>query len=179
MFTPEELTAMRRRERMHAKIERARLAVKAGTQLPDGIVALGGTLTEEEEQLLAKRAEQEIDAEEEEEYGKHIPGLIYLGKGPRDDQRQEQTPTADADVEPIDEATIARDVRDMEWLHVSPVEIFFLAGMLGVLEVRDEQVRVCAAENGRCWRANMRNHRTILSHYKPSTHNFYTLTLQR
>ena len=139
VYTPEELTAMRRRERMHAKIERARLAVKAGTQLPDGIVALGGTLTAEEEQLLAKRAEQEIDAEEEEEYGKHIPGLIHLGKAAEGEKTTQVTSSDDA--APIDEHAIAQETSDMEWLHVSPVEIFFLAGMLGVLEIRDQQVR--------------------------------------
>lgn len=137
VFTPEELTAMRRKERMHAKIERARLAVKAGTQLPDGIVALGGTLTEEEERILARRAEKEVQDEEQEEegeYGKHIPGLIYLGKGSREeDEKKGEVEKKTEVVQEEGEITI----EEMEWLHVSPVEVFFLTGMLGVLEIRD------------------------------------------
>lgn len=156
VFTPEELTAMRRRERMHAKIERARLAVRAGTQLPDGIVALGGTLTEDEERLLAKRAEQEVEDEgdddgEEEEYGKHIPGLIYLGKGGNDEKDKGDGASAVGDdasssLPPLDHDAIAASIQDMEWLHVSPSEVFFLAGMLGVLEVRELDGRALAIE---------------------------------
>ncbi|CAO1637160.1 unnamed protein product [Sympodiomycopsis kandeliae] len=140
VYTPEELTALRRKERLQAKIERARLAVKAGTQLPDGIVALGGTLTEEEERVLARKAEKEVKEEEEEEeeegeYGKHIPGLIYLGKGNNDGKDEPGKSGGAGEVVEIDEREIS--IEEMEWLHVSPVEIFFLTGMLGVLEVRD------------------------------------------
>lgn len=132
---------------MHAKIERARLAVKAGTQLPDGIVALGGTLTEEEEKILARRAEREVDDEDkgagqsavEEEYGKHIPGLIYLA--PKQDQGDgKDLALTEEDVARIRQEEEAIEVVDVEWLHLSGFEVFFLAGMLGVLEVRNEQV---------------------------------------
>ncbi|CAO1631629.1 unnamed protein product [Parajaminaea phylloscopi] len=144
-YTPEELTAARRSQRMHAKIERARLAVRAGQQLPDGIVALGGTLTADEEQAIAKRAAQEVEDEDqdaskegevEEEYGKHIPGLIYLA--PKADDNVERVLTAEEQaVLEEEEANIC--VEDMEWLHLSGFEVLFLAGMLGVLEVRDQQ----------------------------------------
>lgn len=152
VFTPEELTASRRRERMHAKIERARLAVKAGQQLPDGIVALGGTLTEEEEKIIAKRAAEELDDEEasgakgvqEEEYGKHIPGLIYLGPK-KDDEAGLQLQFTEEELRKMEEEERNVKVTDMEWLHLSRHEAFFLAGMLGVLEVRDQEVSRHAA----------------------------------
>ena len=146
VFTSEELTASRRRERMHAKIERARLAVKAGQQLPDGIVALGGTLTEEEEKILAKKAEKEVeeegdeDGEEggvEEAYGKHIPGLIYLG--PKKEEGGEKQMSKE-EMERLKKEEEDIVVEEMEWLQFSGIEVFFLAGMLGVLEVRDQQV---------------------------------------
>ncbi len=41
-MTAEQLTQQRREERKALKIERARAAVRAGQQLPDGILALGG-----------------------------------------------------------------------------------------------------------------------------------------
>lgn len=129
---------------MAAKIERARLAVRAGQQLPDGIVALGGTLTEEEEKLIASRAAKEVDDEDdqnkdqvEEEYGKHIPGLIYLA--PKQDENVEKklTPEEQRELELAEENIC---VEDVEWLHLSSFEVFFLAGMMGVLEVRDQEV---------------------------------------
>lgn len=137
---------------MHAKIERARLAVKAGQQLPDGIVALGGTLTEEEEKIIAKRAAEELDDEEasgakgvqEEEYGKHIPGLIYLGPK-KDDEAGLQTQFTEEELRKMEEEERNVKVTDMEWLHLSRHEAFFLAGMLGVLEVRDQEVSRDAA----------------------------------
>lgn len=137
---------------MHAKIERARLAVKAGQQLPDGIVALGGTLTEEEEKIIAKRAAEELDDEEasgakciqEEEYGKHIPGLIYLGPK-KDDEAGLQTQFTEEELRKMEEEERNVKVMDMEWLHLSRHEAFFLAGMLGVLVVRDQEVSRDAA----------------------------------
>lgn len=148
-YTPEELIAARRKERLHAKIERARLAVKAGQQLPDGIVALGGTLSLEEEKILAARAEKEMQEEGddgkevEEEYGKHIPGLIYLGPKKDEEVQRDLTPQEKKRLEE-EEANI--EIEDMEYLHLSPYEVFFLAGMLGVLDVRTQQVRRRATE---------------------------------
>ena len=45
-MTAEQLTQQRREERKALKIERARAAVRAGQQLPDGILALGGEVTD-------------------------------------------------------------------------------------------------------------------------------------
>lgn len=127
---------------MHAKIERARLAVRAGQQLPDGIVALGGTLTEGEEKLIARRAAKEIDYEDqnqlgqiEQEYGKHIPGLIYLG--PKQDEKAERQLSPEERMR-LEEEESNIYVEDKEWLHLSSFEVFFLVGMLGVLEVHDQ-----------------------------------------
>lgn len=141
VFTPEELTALRRKERKSAKIERARLAVRAGQQLADGIVALGGELTEDDEKAIEKAAESELKEEEKDEsaYGKHIPGLIYLKP-----QEKERVIAGEDKVEvPLlegDEGEEYIDVADMERLQLSSYETLFLAGMMGVLQVVDEEV---------------------------------------
>ena len=142
VFTPEELTALRRRERKAAKIERARLAVRAGQQLPDGIVALGGQLSEHDEQAIERAAESEVREEEKDEsaYGKHIPGLIYLKP-----QEKAHVEAGRGSIEAPGEASYGEDefvdVADMERLQLSSYETLFLAGMLGVLQVVDEEVR--------------------------------------
>lgn len=146
MYTPEELTALRRKERKAAKIERARLAVRAGQQLADGIVALGGSLTEEEERVIERAAESELREEDKDEsaYGKHIPGLIYLKP-----QEQEKVEVIDPSIginaaengqEVEDTLDDFVDVADMERLQLTGYETLFLAGMLGALEVIDEEV---------------------------------------
>jgi tRNA-splicing endonuclease subunit Sen2 len=125
------------------------LAVKAGQQLADGIVALGGELTDEDEKAIERRAENELEEEEEKDesaYGKHIPGLIYL-------KPQEKEQVVDAEMKGGNGATIEVsaaatesdedeyiDVADMERLQLSSYETLFLAGMLGVLEVVDDEV---------------------------------------
>jgi tRNA-splicing endonuclease subunit Sen2 len=141
VYTPEELTALRRKERKAAKIERARLAVRAGQQLADGIIALGGELTEVEERAIEKAAESELKEEDKDEsaYGKHIPGLIYL-KPQEEEQQKLQDVTGEAPIEEDDEYI---DVADMERLQLSGYETLYLAGMLGALEVVDEEVGMC------------------------------------
>lgn len=73
-MTAEQLTAARREERKALKIERARAAVRAGTQLPDGILALGGDITEADrapgashDRLMAdieRQVEEQLDDED-------------------------------------------------------------------------------------------------------------------
>lgn len=181
VYTPEELTALRRKERKAAKIARARLAVRAGQQLADGITALGGTLTEEEERELEILAEREMAQEddaaggEESGYGKHIPGLIYLK--PQEGLAKTVTPEApmvseagmpgalqDAEDE---EAPI--EVEDMESLQLSPFEVLFLSAMLGVLEVRDSEVSRSAVSHPPAYMLIRLHYRTSLSLSNPST----------
>lgn len=144
IFTPEELTALRRKERKAAKIERAKLAVRAGQQLADGITALGGELTKEEEEAIARDVQHELDegsnasGAKESSYGKHIPGLIYL----KPTQEEAPQPTHDAHA-PKEDSTHDEDyidVQDMETLQLSGYETLFLAGMLGILDIVDEKV---------------------------------------
>ncbi|PWN43229.1 hypothetical protein IE81DRAFT_322728 [Ceraceosorus guamensis] len=156
--TPEELTAQRRRERKAAKIARARLAVRAGTQLPDGIVALGGELNSEDERVLERIAERELDREDvegpqdeleaEEEYGKHIPGLIYLRPKDEEDRSEQRDAPSNGEGsqalhtgEHVEEHGEEEwiEVQDMEVLQLNVYEVFFLAGMLDVIEVSDER----------------------------------------
>ncbi|KAJ9478838.1 tRNA-splicing endonuclease subunit SEN2 [Pseudozyma hubeiensis] len=73
-MTAEQLTHQRREERKALKIERARAAVRAGQQLPDGILALGGDITEEDrapgashDRLMAdikRQVEEQLDGED-------------------------------------------------------------------------------------------------------------------
>lgn len=122
------------------------MAVRAGQQLADGIVALGGSLTEEEERVIERAAESELREEDKDEsaYGKHIPGLIYLKP-----QEQEKVEVIDSSIginaaengqEVEDTLDDFVDVADMERLQLTGYETLFLAGMLGALEVIDEEV---------------------------------------
>lgn len=113
------------------------MAVKAGQQLPDGIVALGGVLTSDEERAIERAAERELKEEEKDEsaYGQYIPGLIYLKPA----EKEEAEANGLVQSIQIDEEEYI-DVADMERLQLSTYETFFLAGMLGVLEVIDEEV---------------------------------------
>ncbi|KAI3485458.1 hypothetical protein L1887_51201 [Cichorium endivia] len=73
-MTAEQLTQQRREERKALKIERARAAVRAGQQLPDGILALGGEVTEADrapgashDRLMAdieRQVEEQLDDED-------------------------------------------------------------------------------------------------------------------
>ncbi|KAJ1031504.1 hypothetical protein NDA13_001895 [Ustilago tritici] len=73
-LTAEQLTQQRREERKALKIERARAAVRAGQQLPDGILALGGEITDQDrasgashDRLMAdieRQVEKQLDDED-------------------------------------------------------------------------------------------------------------------
>ncbi|SNX83469.1 related to tRNA splicing endonuclease beta subunit [Melanopsichium pennsylvanicum] len=73
-LTAEQLTQQRREERKALKIERARAAVRAGQQLPDGILALGGEITDADrapgashDRLMAdieRQVEEQLDVED-------------------------------------------------------------------------------------------------------------------
>ncbi|CBQ71143.1 related to tRNA splicing endonuclease beta subunit [Sporisorium reilianum SRZ2] len=72
-MTAEQLTQQRREERKALKIERARAAVRAGQQLPDGILALGGEITEADRapgashDLLMADIERQVEAQLDDE----------------------------------------------------------------------------------------------------------------
>ncbi|KAE8206987.1 hypothetical protein CF327_g7441 [Tilletia walkeri] len=177
-LTPEEMTAWRRRERMEAKIERAKLAVKAGTMLKDGIVALGGSLEDEEddddddpeagtrETIGEAGLEGTSDNKPEEGYRTFVPGLIHLrpsakGKGKVADDvirqamqagpQRNNPAVSQASLEDIapdeEEDEDDFDLLELERMQLSLQETFFLAGMLGVLDVRDEQDRLLDVED--------------------------------
>ncbi|UZJ56370.1 hypothetical protein CBS101457_005690 [Exobasidium rhododendri] len=184
VFTPEELTALRRKERKAAKIERARLAVRAGQQLADGIVALGGELNQEDEKAIERAAESELKREEEKDesaYGKHIPGLIYLKPQEKEQvvaggstaiklpvlQREDEEDAEEEEEEYI-------DVADMERLQLSSYETLFLAGMIGVLLVVDEEDNVLSLEH--LYALLMA---TVLPHSALPSSPFSTLSEQR
>ncbi|PWN38225.1 uncharacterized protein FA14DRAFT_119851 [Meira miltonrushii] len=142
IYTAEELTALRRKERRAAKIERARLAVRAGQQLPDGIIALGGELNEDDEKAIQQDVQRDLDAStsqghDESQYGKHIPGLIYL-KPKEAEESAQAADQKEKNDEAIGDDDDFEDVEDMEALQLSFHEVFFLAGMLGILDVVDE-----------------------------------------
>jgi len=136
--------------------------VRAGTQLADGIVALGGELTAEDEKALEEIAERELVQEDEagagatteqteSGYGKHIPGLIYLIPQ-REAQATEQAPRVSAAGEEgaLEDEEEEVQIEEVEVLQLSSFEVLFLAGMLGVLEVDDEHVSSCARLRARC-----------------------------
>lgn len=132
-YTPEELTALRRKERQAAKIERARLAVRAGTQLPDGIVALGGEL--EEDLPSSLQGLESNEAQIGDTYGEHIPGLIYFKPAAKP-----RRPIGGEPQEPDEEDIMDVEVEQLERFVLSREETFFLAGMMDCLEVRDQNV---------------------------------------
>ncbi|KDN42597.1 hypothetical protein K437DRAFT_237610 [Tilletiaria anomala UBC 951] len=215
-LTAEELTAIRRRERQVAKIERAKAAVRAGTQLPDGIIALGGSLDADElEEIMRKVQVHDAapagvvdggggsdvaagagETEDDGYRGQHVPGLIYFrqpaSKGPAQAQVQQEPcaregdkPTTAKANDPVSasspgassataddaamsssqtskqhdlakqdrtkqgavvqeeevgaEESINVDVDEVEFVQLSMVEAFFLAAMLGVLQVKDQE----------------------------------------
>lgn len=130
--------------------------MRAGQQLADGIIALGGELTEEEERAIEKAAESELKEEDKDEsaYGKHIPGLIYLK--PKEEEQASaggDGTGGDSTVQAIpgDDDDDFVDVQDMETLQLSGYETLFLAGMLGALEVVDEEVSAKTIERDRLY----------------------------
>lgn len=87
-LTAEQLTQQRREERKALKIERARAAVRAGQQLPDGITALGGEVTDQDrlpgashDRLMAdiERQVEEQLADEDGVLRKSRPSTLWTG----------------------------------------------------------------------------------------------------
>ncbi len=164
LITAEELTAIRRKERQAAKIERAKAAVRAGTQLPDGILALGAELDGDEElqELLRKATRmglKEGDEAADEEYRAHVPGLIYFREPALEKAKQfkaeaptqstfttepekQQADAAAAEKEEDEEEPIEIELEEVEHVQLTMPEVFFLAGMLGVLRLVDEEVSI-------------------------------------
>jgi hypothetical protein len=132
LLTAEELTAIRRKERLAAKIERAKAAVRAGTQLPDGIIALGAEVEDDEElKGILEKADQE-DA-----YRTHVPGLIYF-REPALSKEEKVVVEEKAEEVQLDEEPIEIELEEVEYVQLSMVEALFLSAMLGVLEVCEE-----------------------------------------
>lgn len=127
-LTAEQMTQKRREERKMLKIERARAAVRAGIQLPDGIKALGGELSDSDSpdhvQWRGDEKAPEVKAGEARVKGlKHFSEELKL--------RSYSIPTDSDDVLDLTEFD------NIEHFQLTMVEAFFLAGMLGCLEVYD------------------------------------------
>lgn len=131
-LTAEQMTQRRREERKLLKIERARAAVRAGIQLPDGITALGGELKDEDKALESTagglwRGDEDMPAMEA--GVSRIKGLKYFS-----DEIQKKV----TDVDENDEDDIDITNWDLiEHFQLTMIEAFFLAGMLGCLDVYD------------------------------------------
>ena len=132
-LTAEQLTQRRREERKLLKIERARAAVQAGIQLPDGITALGGQVEYTPEALW----KGDEDAPQIQAGVARIKGLKYFGDAIKKEEYQ-------GDEDELD------DMNDellphIEHFQLTLQEAFFLSAMLGCLEVRDydENVSQC------------------------------------
>ncbi|EPQ30841.1 uncharacterized protein PFL1_01739 [Pseudozyma flocculosa PF-1] len=177
MLTAEQLTAQRREERKALKIERARAAVRAGQQLPDGITALGGEILEEDrlagaghDRIMAdieKQIEDQMDDDDEADgtvsAGKstvappalwkgdedipdivpgqaRIKGLKYFSEEVKANAARKAEAQAARNKELVQMDPDAEiDVVDMERMQLSLHETFFLAGMLGCLEVKVDE----------------------------------------
>lgn len=141
-MTAEQMTQRRRDERKLLKIERARAAVKAGIQLPDGITALGGTLDEDGVRREASAGSGLWQGDEE------IPSIeagVARVKGLKYFSADVQSPSsAGSSPFPVLASDLAgSDLEGVEHFQLSMVEAFFLAGMLGCLQVHDAQDKVC------------------------------------
>lgn len=128
VLTAEQMTQKRREERRLLKIERARAAVRAGIQLPDGITALGGELREDDVQGPWQGDE---DMPVVEAGVSRVKGLKYFS----DDVQKAPLDLTNEDEEDQD----LSDLSDVEHFQLTLVEAFFLAGMLGCLQVRDNK----------------------------------------
>ncbi|KAN0065409.1 tRNA splicing endonuclease subunit sen2 [Thecaphora frezii] len=176
LLTAEQLTAQRREERKALKIERARAAVRAGQQLPDGITALGGEILEEDrlagaghDRIMAdieKQIEDQMDREDENESNRkpaagalwkgdedipdivpgqaRIKGLKYFSEEVKANaaKKAEALAAQNKQTVQIDEDAEIQVV-DMERMQLSLQEAFFLAGMLGCLEVLEDSIDGC------------------------------------
>jgi len=126
-MTAEQMTQKRREERKLLKIERARAAVKAGIQLPDGVTALGGEWNESSHEAGGLwRGDEDMPTVQ---MGvSRIKGLKYF---------------SDEVAKPVPESPYEHDEFDsldnIEHFQLTMIEAFFLAGMLGCLEVYDKE----------------------------------------
>lgn len=137
-MTAEQMTQRRREERKLLKIERARAAVKAGIQLPDGITALGGKLDEGES---APSGDDLWKGDEEaptiEAGMARVKGLKHFSSAiPQKEGASDAAPV------PADLYSSPKELEGVEHFQLTMVEAFFLAGMLGCLEVYDENHNV-------------------------------------
>ncbi|WFD29001.1 tRNA-intron lyase [Malassezia sp. CBS 17886] len=125
VLTAEQMTQRRREERKLLKIERARAAVKAGIQLPDGITALGGEV--EDDDAAAPWTGDETVPTVETGVAR-VKGLKYFTH----DIQRPQPPGAAGDAP----ASTPAPPDGVEHFQLTMQEAFFLAGMLGCLVVR-------------------------------------------
>ncbi|WFD20237.1 tRNA-intron lyase [Malassezia caprae] len=122
-MTAEQLTQKRREERKLLKIERARAAVKAGIQLPDGVTALGGEWHEESGNNAGGLWRGDEDMPSVQAGVSRIKGLKYFS----DDVKKPS-------MEPWYEHDEFDSLVGIEHFQLTMIEAFFLAGMLGCLE---------------------------------------------
>lgn len=133
-LTAEQLTQKRRQERQLLKIERARAAVRAGIQLPDGITALGGELEDGDA--------ADVPLWQGDEAAPDVAAGVARVKGLKHFSADVAKPpvSTSTDVDLLDDA----DSWDhIEHFQLSMIEAFFLSAMLGCLDVRNAQGKVC------------------------------------
>ncbi|WFD44472.1 tRNA-intron lyase [Malassezia psittaci] len=137
-MTAEQLTRKRREERKLLKIERARAAVKAGIQLPDGVTALGGKWDQDDSNPNTENTQNHPLWKGDETLPEiqagvaRIKGLKYFSAdiAQKDDVHPSQLSILDDSLE-------EGSLQNVEHFQLTMVEAFFLAGMLGCLEVYD------------------------------------------
>lgn len=130
-ITAEQMTQKRREERKLLKIERARAAVKAGIQLPDGVTALGGEWDDESGSLW--RGDEDMPTVQP--GVARIKGLKYFSDEVKRPAMTE--PSYDYAIKTLD---------GIEHFQLTMIEAFFLAGMLGCLEVCDKDGTVLSVD---------------------------------
>lgn len=123
-MTAEQLTQKRREERKLLKIERARAAVKAGIQLPDGVTALGGEWNQDSGNGAGDLWRGDEDMPSVQAGVSRIKGLKYFS----DEIKKHST-------EPLYDHDEFDSLDGIEHFQLTMIEAFFLAGMLGCLEV--------------------------------------------
>ncbi|WFD08391.1 tRNA-intron lyase [Malassezia vespertilionis] len=143
----EQMTQRRREERKLLKIERARAAVKAGIQLPDGITALGGALDEDldasETSGTLWRGDEDVP--EIETGVARVKGLKYFSTDVHRRKEQDEAGAGETDLLAVPDDDPEK-FDGIEHFQLTLIEAFFLAGMLGCLEVCDRNGRVMSLE---------------------------------
>lgn len=142
-LTAEQLTQKRREERKLLKIERARAAVRAGMQLPDGITALGGELREDDtkgtdgDSGSLWRGDEDLPVIEA--GVSRVKGLKYFSDDVKKASSENESEDTNEQSEQIGEDEDDLDDNEItEHFQLTMIEAFFLAGMLGCLDVHDE-----------------------------------------